>query len=78
MPDIFKIETRIKGGFSTKGPLPFQLRLDYAGWLNGFCGATLISSKYAISAAHCLINCNVYVDLSLVEIVAGAYNRLEG
>ena len=43
------------GGFSLDRPLPYQLKVDYSGYHSGIyrCGATLISSKHAISAAHC-------------------------
>ena len=39
------------GGLSLDRPLPYQLKVDYNG--HRLCGATLISSKHAISAAHC-------------------------
>ena len=44
------------GGFSLDRPLPYQLKVDYNGYL--LCGATLISSKHAISAAHCFWDAN--------------------
>ena len=37
-----------------RGPLPYQLQLLYYNDL--ICGATLISSSHAISAAHCFWN----------------------
>ena len=42
------------GGFKTNDPLSYQLRMDYDGRF-GWCGATLISSKYAITAYHCIV-----------------------
>ena len=53
------------GGFKTNGPLSYQLRMDYDYFPKfnnmdydgrfGWCGATLISSKYAITAYHCIV-----------------------
>ena len=61
----------------TEGPLPYQLRLDYRGYR--YCGATLISSKYAITAAHCLplwpSSMLEAVLNSNYEVVAGAYKQ---
>ena len=44
------------GGISLDRPLPYQLKIDES--ISSvsekqFCGATLISSKHAITAAHC-------------------------
>ena len=66
MPDVLRKTSRIHDGFQTKGPLPYQLRM--IGWLG--CGATLISSKYAITAAHCLPG---YTKQREVWVVAGVY-----
>ena len=57
------------GGFKTNDPLSYQLRMDYDYFPKfnnmdydglfekrfGWCGATLISSKYAITAYHCIV-----------------------
>jgi len=79
MPDILSRTTRIQNGFQTKGPLPYQLRLDYRGYR--YCGATLISSKYAITAGHCLLIKTIFglrpADISKFEVVAGAYKKRE-
>ena len=58
------------------GPLPYQLRIDWFGSVFGFhhCGATLISSKYAITAGHCLPR---FKNVAEYEIVAGAYTKTE-
>ena len=80
MPDILRKTTRIENGFQTEGPLPYQLRLDYQGY-RFHCGATLISSKYAITAGHCLLRRNfgilVPADVTKFEVVAGAYTKTE-
>ena len=39
------------GGFTLHEPLPYQLQLEY--YDMPLCSAVLISSKHAISAAHC-------------------------
>ena len=80
MPDILRKTTRIENGFQTEGPLPYQLRLDYRGYR--YCGATLISSKYAITAGHCLLRQTIFgflvpLDVTKFEVVAGAYTKTE-
>ena len=79
MPDILKKTTRIENGFQTEGPLPYQLRLDVG--KRRWCGATLISSKYAITAGHCLLRrafgILVPADVTKFEVVAGAYTKTE-
>ena len=47
---------RIVKGFDTKKPLPYQLSMQLGQEVPGFehfCSATLITSKFAISALHC-------------------------
>ena len=80
MPDILKKTTRIENGFQTEGPLPYQLRLVYQGY--HYCGSTLISSKYAITAGHCLLRRSFFgnlvpADVTKFEVVAGAYTKTE-
>ena len=41
------------GGIRLDRPLPYQLKLNEYGSEMQFCGATLISSKHAVTAAHC-------------------------
>ena len=50
-----KIVGRTINGFKTEGPLSYQLRMYYYGE-PFYCGATLISSKYAITAYHCIVS----------------------
>ena len=80
MPDVLRKTSRIENGFRTMGPLPYQLRLDVA--KRRWCGATLISSKYAITAGHCLLRRSFFgnlvpADVTKFEVVAGAYTKTE-
>ena len=59
-PEHLKDDSRVNNGFKAGKPLPYQLQLMMDVRLpNGtkvsfhFCGATLISKQYAISALHC-------------------------
>ena len=47
-------------GFDTGQPLPYQLQLvlDINGEKSHFCGATLVSKKYATTAHHCFSGIN--------------------
>ena len=59
---------RIVGGVdATQGDLPWQAALRYGNSGKPFCGATLISKKWAVSAAHCQIKPGR-------QIVLGAHN----
>ena len=84
-PDVFKNqEGRVVNGFDTGQALPYQLQLvfDVEGYKKQhFCGATLVTEKYATSAYHCFaiqkyqdekIN-QVYLDW--VTVIAGQYNK---
>ena len=81
-PDVFKNrEGRVVNGFDTGQALPYQLQLVFGDQQQHFCGATLVTEKYATSAYHCFaiqkyqdekIN-QVYLDL--VTVKAGQYNK---
>ena len=62
MPEVFKdyqfSSARIVGGLTLKESLPYQLKLVMRHDGSHWCGATLISSKYATSAAHCFYGCS--------------------
>uniref|UniRef100_A0A7M5XMW8 Peptidase S1 domain-containing protein n=1 Tax=Clytia hemisphaerica TaxID=252671 RepID=A0A7M5XMW8_9CNID len=50
------LNTRIFGGVNAKpGDLPWQIAIRGGNSGLPFCGATLISKKWAVSAAHCRI-----------------------
>ena len=78
-------EGRVVNGFDTGQALPYQLQLifDVLGQRQHFCGATLVTKKYAASAYHCFalqkyghqdgkIN-QFYLDF--VTVIAGQYRK---
>ena len=75
---------RIVNGFDTGQSLPYQLQLALE--LNGenshFCGATLVTKKYATTAHHCFVGVNEIFkkykstfDFEYVTIIAGQYEK---
>ena len=68
--DITRMNRIVNGVDADKGDLPWQAAVRYAGSsTNGmpFCGATLVSKQWAVSAAHCGISTSH-------ELVFGANN----
>ena len=74
-------------GFDTGQPLPYQLQLVHE--LNGrkthFCGATLVSKKYATTAHHCFSGINEELKtikrtfyFRYVTVIAGQYKKNYG
>lgn len=39
-----------------------------------FCDATIISDQYVLTAAHCIVSRNI----SMIHVIVGAHNMLEG
>ena len=70
--DIGKKFLRIVNGFDTEGPLPYQLRLKarVSAWRVLNCGGILISSRFGITADHCIDNTKFLKD---AIVWAGAY-----
>lgn len=57
------------GEDAEKGKYSYQVSLQKAG--NHFCGGSIISDCWVLTAAHCLDNKRVNKDVSLIKIVAG-------
>ena len=87
-PKVFQqnSEGRIVNGFDTEKALPYQLSIMVVAGLfkkSHICGATLLTSKYAISALHCFIIWDKskpnepwkVASLRDFRIVAGRYNQ---
>ena len=79
-PKVFQQngEGRIVNGFDTEKALPYQLSILVVAnkyKKSHICGATLLTSKYAISALHCFIYYKQLKDLKDLRIVAGRYNQ---
>ena len=72
---LAEILNRIVGGTNAeKGDLPWQAALRSPGDRLPFCGATLISKKWAVTAAHCDIKAGTQVVLganNLGQLVEG-------
>ena len=77
-PKVFTEQetSRIVGGFDTKGALPYQLELktrdDF--YIYG-CGGILISSRFGITADHCIDDTKYLKD---AIVWAGAYKDPNG
>ncbi|XP_065341857.1 trypsin alpha-like [Cloeon dipterum] len=68
IPERPKLESRILGGSSaTISQVPYQLSLRDNG--SHFCGAAILNSEYALTAAHCI---DPSIELSRVQVVSGA------
>ena len=80
---------RVVNGFDTGQPLPYQLQLEVVflipqlNWKKvQFCGATLVTKKYATTAHHCFVGVNEIFkkykstfDFEYVTIIAGQYEK---
>ena len=78
---------RVVNGFDTGQSLPYQLQLilEHNGENEHFCGATLVSKKYATTAHHCFSGINEKLKISkntfyfhYVTVIAGQYEKNYG
>ncbi|XP_053660757.1 trypsin alpha-3-like [Anopheles marshallii] len=67
-----KFSGRIVGGTELEEPLPYLLSLRDSG--NHICGASIISAKHALSAAHCQ---NPPSDVERLTLLAGTVQRTD-
>ena len=78
---------RVVNGFDTGQPLPYQLQLvhELDGRKEHFCGATLVSKKYATTAHHCFSVLNEKLKtikrtfyFHYITVIAGQYEKYYG
>lgn len=68
---------RIVGGSTASAnQFPYQVALLRQGSLS--CGGSLITNKWVLTAAHCVINGNQVVQPSLLTVLAGTVNLNQG
>jgi secreted trypsin-like serine protease len=70
----------VGGAPSDPGEWPWQVALiggSYVGtnyWSSQFCGGSLVSSQWVLTAAHCVYNNGSVISPSAVDVVAGVYD----
>ncbi len=73
----------VGGAPADPGEWPWQVALvhgDASGpnfWYDQFCGGSLISAQWVVTAAHCVTNGTAAVSPSSVDVVAGIYDLWE-
>lgn len=80
-----KVSARIVGGTETeKSDWPWMVALvysnDQSNYYGQFCGASLISSNWVVTAAHCLVDDfgNQSVSASGIQVLVGAHDLSTG
>ena len=73
---------RIVKGFETKTSLPYQLKIMYHKKIGnetqclGYCGGTLLTSKFVVTAQHCIPPGSEEILRTHFKVIAGSYHSL--
>ena len=84
LEDSGRVSTRIVGGYEAQpGAWPWMVGLVYSGYdiYHGqYCGGVLISSKWVLTAAHCVDNQSIfdfYIVSGIHDLIADSGNRFD-